>query len=138
MIVATDLEDELDMHIKSKQEVGRCLAVAALSGEYQQPVTGSGPLYDSMQIKGNLIGVFFRQAAGGLTTRNGEPLKGFAVAGTDGKFTWTKARLDGDSVLVWSEAVPHSSAVRYAWAHNPVCNLYNNDGLPCPPVRTDS
>jgi sialate O-acetylesterase len=125
------------MHIKNKQEVGRRLALAALSGEYQEPVAGSSPLYDSMQVEGNKIRVFFRHAASGLATRNGQSLQGFAVAGADGKFTWAKARVDGDGVLVWSDAVPNPSAVRYAWADNPVCNLYNNDGLPCAPFRTD-
>lgn len=137
MVVAIDLGDELDMHIKNKQEVGRRLALAALSGEYQEPVAGSSPLYDSMQVEGNKIRVFFRHAASGLATRNGQSLQGFAVAGADGKFTWAKARVDGDGVLVWSDAVPNPSAVRYAWADNPVCNLYNNDGLPCAPFRTD-
>jgi sialate O-acetylesterase len=64
-------------------------------------------------------------------------LVGFAVAGEDRKFVWAEAKIEGDSVVVWSEAVKKPVAVRYAWANNPECNLYNREGLPAGPFRTD-
>lgn len=64
-------------------------------------------------------------------------LVGFSIAGSDKKFVWAKARIDGDSVVVSSEQVAQPAAVRYAWADNPQCNLYNKEGLPASPFRTD-
>ncbi|MDZ7605000.1 MAG: hypothetical protein U5K79_05290 [Cyclobacteriaceae bacterium] len=62
----------------------------------------------------------------------------FAIAGDDKKFVWAHARIDGDQVMVWSEEVPEPKYVRYAWADNPDNpNLYNREGLPASPFRTD-
>jgi len=72
-----------------------------------------------------------------LIAKGGEPLKGFAVAGEDRKFVWADARIVDDTVVVSSEQVPEPMAVRYAWADNPVCNLFNKAGLPASPFRTD-
>jgi sialate O-acetylesterase len=65
------------------------------------------------------------------------PLKGFAVAGKDGQFVWAQAKIDGDTVVVWNDEIREPAAVRYAWANNPVCNLFNAAGLPAVPFRTD-
>jgi sialate O-acetylesterase len=62
---------------------------------------------------------------------------GFAIAGADGRFVWADAIIEGDAVVVWSAQIPEPKAVRYAWANNPVCNLYNQAGLPALPFRTD-
>jgi len=64
-------------------------------------------------------------------------LEGFAIYGENKKWEWADARIDGDTVLVWSDAVSKPVAVRYAWAQNPFCNLYNAAGLPAGPFRTD-
>ena len=65
-------------------------------------------------------------------------LKGFAIAGRNHEFHWAKAEIDGDKIIVSApEAVPYPVAARYAWANNPVCNLYNGAGLPASPFRTD-
>lgn len=70
--------------------------------------------------------------------KNGGPLKGFQIAGADQKFHWADAKIEGDKVVVWSNAVKNPVAVRYAWANNPDgANLYNNEGLPVPSFRTD-
>ena len=64
--------------------------------------------------------------------------KAFAIAGVDQKFYWAKAEIKGDKVIVWSEKVANPVAVRYAWADNPGdANLYNKEGLPASPFRTD-
>ena len=65
-------------------------------------------------------------------------LEGFAICGKDRNWVWADAKIDGDSVLVWSEKVTSPAAVRYAWADNPTCNLYNAAGLPVSPFRTDA
>ena len=74
----------------------------------------------------------------GLVARDGGPLKGFAVAGADRKYVWASAHVEGDTIVAWNESVPKPVAVRYAWAENPAgCNLYNREGLPAVPFRTD-
>jgi sialate O-acetylesterase len=64
-------------------------------------------------------------------------LEGFAICGEDHKWVWADAKIDGNDVLVWSPNVPAPVAVRYAWADNATCNLYNKDGLPAGTFRTD-
>jgi sialate O-acetylesterase len=91
-----------------------------------------------MNIEGNKIVLDFDNVGGGLIAKGGGPLKGFAIAGTDKKFVWADAEIDGDKVVVSSDEVSAPVAVRYAWADNPVCNLYNAEELPASPFRTDS
>lgn len=79
----------------------------------------------------------FENLGSALVVKDGGELKGFAVAGADRHFVWARAAIEGDAVVVWHESVPDPVAVRYAWASNPVGNLYNQDGLPTPPFRTD-
>ncbi|MBN2594485.1 MAG: hypothetical protein JXA81_13335, partial [Sedimentisphaerales bacterium] len=97
----------------------------------------SGPIYKSMKVDGNSIVLSFDHAGGGLVAKGGEELKGFAIAGKDKKFIWADARINGDTVIVSSDKVSAPAAVRYAWADNPICNLYNAKGLPASPFRTD-
>lgn len=136
MAVTIDLGDPRDIHPKNKQEVGRRLARQALSVAYGQTIMSSGPLYRSMTISGNEIHLQFYQVGGGLVARGGE-LKGFAIAGADQKFVWAKAVIVGNKIVVSSDHVPQPVAVRYAWADNPDCNLYNKEGFPASPFRTD-
>jgi sialate O-acetylesterase len=138
MAVTIDLGDANELHPRNKIDVAKRLAAWALAETYHQKVTATGPLYDSFSIKGDKIQIKFKQAgSGGLKTPNGEPLKGVAIAGVDHKFAWAEARIKGDSLIVWSKEVAHPVAVRYAWADNPVGNLYNKAGLPASPFRTD-
>ena len=98
----------------------------------------SGPVYDSMAVEGSSIRLRFKHVGGGLVAKGGDPLKQFAIAGEDKKFVWADAKIDGDTVVVSSDKVPQPVAVRYAWADNPEgCNLYNKEGLPASPFRTD-
>jgi sialate O-acetylesterase len=96
----------------------------------------SGPLYASNSIEDNKIRINFTHTCGGLRSKGGK-LKGFAIAGADKKFVWADAEIDGNNVLVWSEQVKNPRFVRYAWATNPECNLYNAADLPASPFRTD-
>jgi sialate O-acetylesterase len=137
MAVIIDIGDALDIHPKNKQDVGGRLALAALAKTYGQKVVYSGPMYRSMKREDGKIRLRFDHVEDGLVAKGGK-LTGFAVAGADHKFVWADAEIDGNSVVVSSPRVPEPVAVRYAWAANPVCNLFNGAGLPASPFRTDT
>jgi len=137
MTVAIDIGDAKDIHPKNKLDVGRRLALGALKLAYGRDIVYSGPLYASMTAEGSKVRLRFEHTGGGLVAKGGGPLKGFAVAGEDGKFVWAEATIDGNSVVVSSDAVTKPVAVRYAWADNPECNLFNAEGLPASPFCTD-
>jgi sialate O-acetylesterase len=137
MAVIIDIGDANDIHPKNKQDVGKRLALWALAKTYGKKLVYSGPIYKSMKIQGRDIILNFDQIGTGLVAQGGQSLKGFAIAGADRKFVWADARIDGQTVVVSSDKVPEPVAVRYAWANNPVCNLYNKEGLPASPFRTD-
>jgi sialate O-acetylesterase len=137
MATIIDIGEADDIHPRNKQDVGRRLALWALAETYDQDVVYSGPLYESMKIEDGKIRVRFDHVGSGLVARGGGELKGFAVAGPDRDFVWADAEIDGNTVVVCSERVENPVAVRYAWADNPVCNLYNKEGLPASPFRTD-
>ncbi|MBN2269761.1 MAG: hypothetical protein JXN61_04050, partial [Sedimentisphaerales bacterium] len=137
MAVIIDIGDAKDIHPKNKQDVGKRLALWALANTYGMKMEYSGPLYKSMKVEGNKVILGFDHVGGGLVAQGDGPLKGFAIAGEDEKFVWADAKIEGGSVVVSSEQVGAPVAVRYAWADNPVCNLYNKEGLPASPFRTD-
>jgi sialate O-acetylesterase len=137
MAVIIDIGDASNIHPKDKQDVGKRLALWALGKTYGQNVVCSGPIYRSMRVEGNRIVLQFDYVGGGLAARPSGPLKGFAIAGADRKFVWADAKIEGDTVVVSSSDVSQPVAVRYAWADNPTCNLYNKEGLPASPFRTD-
>jgi sialate O-acetylesterase len=164
MAVAMDLADVRepgDIHPKNKRDVGERLALWALAKDYgKKDLAYSGPLYKQMKIEGNKIRIAFDCVGSGLTvaTKKGfdpvvkEPqgkLKHFAIAGEDPasqgssavaskKWVWADAVIDGKTVVVSSPEVPKPVAVRYAYTMSgDDCNLYNNEGLPASPFRTD-
>ena len=135
--VIIDIGEANDIHPKNKQDVGKRLALWALVKDYGRDMVYSSPMYKSMKKDGNKIVLSFDHVGGGLVAKGGGPLKGFAIAGEDKKFVWADAKIDGDKVVVSSPDVADPVAVRYAWADNPVCNLYNKEDLPACPFRTD-
>jgi len=137
MAVIIDIGEANNIHPKNKQEVGRRLSLLARANTYGEKIVGSGPVYDSYRIEGNTFRIKFRNTDGGLRYRDGETLKGFAIAGPDHKFQWADALIDGNDVIVSCKDMVNPVAVRYAWANNPVCNLYNGADLPASPFRTD-
>lgn len=137
LAVTIDVGDPNDLHPHRKLEVGQRLAVWALGTTYKQPVEPSGPLYDAKQIEGGEVHLHFEHVGSGLETRGDTELHGFAVAGADLKFHWADARITGNTVIVSSRDVPQPVAVRYAWGDSPRCNLFNKEGLPASPFRTD-
>jgi sialate O-acetylesterase len=138
MAVTIDVGDADDIHPGNKQDVGNRLALAARHIAYGENLAYSGPLYKSMTIEGNRIRLFFDHAGEGLMSKGGDKLQGFAIAGDDRKFVWAEAVIDGKTILVSGPTVANPVAVRYAWAINPICNLYNRAGLPASPFRTDA
>lgn len=136
--VITDVGDPKDIHPTKKQPVGARLAIAARGIAYHEPIVYSGPVYRSMKVKGDKAVLNFSHVGGGLEARDGE-LKGFAICGEDKKFVWAKAEIDptGKKVIVSSPDVSKPVAVRFGWANYPVVNLWNKDGLPATPFRTD-
>lgn len=138
MAVIIDIGEADNIHPKNKQDVGKRLSLWALAKTYDEKVEYSGPLYKSMDVKGNKIVLRFNHIGGGLVAKGGDALKGFAIAGQDKRFVWADATIEGDTVVVTSEKVAEPVAVRYAWADNPVCNLFNKAGLPASPFRTDT
>jgi sialate O-acetylesterase len=139
MATAVDVGDERDIHPRNKQDVAHRLALAAAKVAYGENIVTSGPVYRSMQIDGNQIKIEFSDLGSGLLIKDKYGYaRGFEIAGADGKFVWAKARLDGDYVLVSSEVVPQPAAVRYDWSNTPDGNIFNREGLPALPFRTDS
>lgn len=138
MVVAIDIGDAEDIHPRNKLEVGKRLFLLARKLAYNEDITASGPIYRSYVTEGNRIRIRFTNTGNGLYARNGSELKGFSIAGVDKKFVWASAFIEGDEVIVSSPLVPEPIAVRYSWASNPEGNLYNREGLPASPFRTDS
>jgi sialate O-acetylesterase len=138
MAVTIDIGDAADIHPQNKQEVGRRLALNAEANTYGKKTAFSGPVYESFRIEGDKIRIFFKHSASGLKTGDGAKVKGFAIAGPDHRFHWADASVEGTEIVVCSPQTPFPVAVRYAWADNPEGNLYNGDGLPASPFRTDN
>ena len=139
MAVAIDIGKADDIHPTNKQDVGLRLALNAMATVYgKKDIVYSGPIYRAAKVEGAKVRLTFDHVGSGLVAKGGEGLKGFAIAGEDRKFVWAEATIDGNAVVVWSDKVSNPAAVRYAWANNPVCNLYNRADLPASPFRTDS
>jgi sialate O-acetylesterase len=137
LAVTIDVGDPKDLHPHRKREVGERLALWALGTTYKEKVEYSGPLFDSMKIEDNAARLHFTHIAAGLEARGDAELRGFAVAGADRKFHWAEAHIEGDAVVVSGHEVSKPVAVRYDWGDSPQGNLFNKDGLPASPFRTD-
>ncbi len=148
MAVVIDAGEADNIHPKDKQTVGKRLALQARKIAYGQDVVASGPMFKSMAVEGDKVRLTFDSVGGGLAAGvdgKADKLAGFAVAGEDQAFHWAEAVIEpstgsgrvGDAVVLHSDAVARPVAVRYAWANNPACNLYNKQGLPASPFRTD-
>lgn len=138
LAVAIDLGEWNDIHPDNKKDVGERLAISAMKLSYGEEIVHSGPLFKNAVIEQNKIIISFDHTGGGLITNDGEPPGNFAIAGADKKFVWATARIEGNTIVVSSEQVTNPLYVRYAWADNPTQpNLYNREGLPASPFRTD-
>jgi sialate O-acetylesterase len=157
--VIIDIGESADIHPRNKKDVGERLAQIALAKDYGQDIVYSGPVYKSLKVADGKAVLTFDHIGGGLVAnpvpakydvntgkketadlvRNSpnSELEGFAICGEDKQWVWADAKIDGDTVVVWSDKVAKPVAVRYGWANNPNTNLYNKAGLPASPFRTD-
>ncbi len=160
LAVAADLGDEpvSNIHPKNKQDVGRRLAMVARQLVYgEKELLVSGPEFTEMMlerknadpdpatvspdkefVKEFKTRLYFKHVGGGLVFKpgNAKP-NGFAVAGEDKNFVWADAVIEGDTVVVSAPGVVVPRYVRYGWAYNPIITLFNKEGLPAIPFRTD-
>jgi sialate O-acetylesterase len=163
MAVIVDYGNEYDIHPTPKRPVGERLALIARARDYGEKVVYSGPMYKALKVEGNKAVLSFDHTGGGLVAKelirtlerpdrktgqmrgawrvkegtSGAKLIGFTICGQDRKFHHADARIEANTVVVTSDAVPEPVAVRYGWADHPVCNLFNVEGLPASPFRTD-
>ncbi|MCX6896280.1 MAG: acetyl esterase, partial [Verrucomicrobia bacterium] len=157
--VLIDIGESEDIHPRNKKDAGERLALNALAQDFGKAIPFSGPVYDAMKVEAGKIVLTFKHTDGGLVAqpvpatylvkgqsqetaplvrnRPGSQLEGFAICGEDKQWVWADAKIEGDHVVVRSDQVAAPVAVRYAWAENPTCNLYNGAGLPAAPFRTD-
>jgi sialate O-acetylesterase len=137
--VIVDIGEGKDIHPKNKVDVGRRLARWALANEYKVKIPFHSPQFKSMEKVDGKIVLTFDHVGGGWRPFDVAEPRGFAIAGEDKKFVWAKAeiRKEDGKVVVSHPDVPNPVAVRYAWADNPVCNMFSSNGLPLTPFRTD-
>ena len=136
MAITIDIGEANNIHPHDKQDVGKRLAMWALAKVYGEKGASSGPSPAGHEVQGSTMILSFKNADEGLVAKGGD-LKGFAIAAADKKWHKAEAKIDGEHVVVSSPEVKEPVAVRYAWASNPDCNLYNGAGLPASPFRTD-
>ena len=139
MAITTDIGNPSDIHPKNKQDVGKRLAAVALNKVYGKSVEYAGPVYESMTIENGKATLHFSHAASGLLVHDRYGyVRGFEIAGADHQFHYAKAMLTGNTVTVYSDEVSQPVAVRYDWADDAGDgNLYNAEGFPAGPFRTD-
>jgi sialate O-acetylesterase len=137
LAVTIDTGDPDNIHPKDKQVVGERLALCALANEYGEKIPWVGPTFASMTHLPGALKLRFNHTEGGLVVKGDKPGE-FSVAGKDCQWHWAEARVEGDSVIVSSPAVPDPQAARYAWQANPAATLFNGIGLPAVPFRTDN
>lgn len=140
MATAIDIGEANDIHPKNKLDVGRRLGMNAMKVAYGKNVVASGPTYKSFKVEGSNAIIGFSDVGSGLVSKDKYGyVRGFQIAGEDQKFHWATARIKGSTIVVTSDKVQHPAAVRYAWEDNPgQLDLYNIEGLPAVPFRTDS
>lgn len=139
MAVTIDVGEWNDLHPLNKKTVGERLALLARNIVYgENDLECSGPIYKSMRTDGNRIITSFTHTGSGLCMHESGHFSHFSICGEDKKFVWAKAEISDNEVIVWNDDIAKPIAVRYAWADNPEgANLYNEEGLPASPFRTD-
>lgn len=148
MAVIIDIGAPHDIHPRNKQDVGRRLSLWALAKNYGKDIVYSGPLYKGMKVEGSKVRVSFDHVGSGLMVGrkdghaptvevHGAPLSHFSLQDEDGKWHWASAKIDGETVVVWSDDVAKPTNVRLGYESNPACfNLYNKEGLPASPFTS--
>lgn len=135
MAVSIDIGDQYNIHPKNKKDFGHRLALQALKVAYHQNVIADGPVYESIEIKGDTVVVQINDQSSQLMAINPKDLSGFEMAGKDGVFHEAKAFLKNHKIFVSCKKIKNPVAVRYAWTNNPCCSVFNAVGLPMAPFR---
>lgn len=150
MAVIIDIGTPGNIHPPNKQDVGKRLALWALANDYGRDIVYSGPLYKGMKKEGNKIRILFDHVGSGLMTGKKTDLQPtqpdpdaelnrFAIQDAAGNWHWAQAKIDGNTVVVWSDQVDKPTNVRFGYESNPEgINLYNKDGLPASPFTTET
>jgi Predicted peptidase len=126
-----------ELHPKTKRKLGERVAASALKLAYNKDIPADAPIYSGYKIEDNRIRIYFKNAPEGLVSKDGEPIKGFTIAGANHRFVNAQAKIDSNSVVVWNNQISIPVAVRHAWAQYPIVNLYNKAELPASSFRTD-
>ena len=134
--VTIDVGEANDIHPRNKKDVGERLWLAARKVVFEEDLIHSGPMYKSHEVHDVYVEVSFHFAESGWYNE-GVNVDGFAIAGKDSVFHWATVKLEGSTVILSSDQVQSPIAIRYAWADNPKVSLYNKEGLPVVPFRTD-
>ncbi len=149
MAITIDVGDPNNVHPADKLDVGHRLALLARRAVYGEKLVASGPLFREARVEGSGIRIQFGETGSGLTpgqapwrapgveTLPTDRLVGFFICGEDRKWVAAETAIEGETVLVSSPSIQKPVAVRYGWANSPRCNLYNKEGLPASPFRTD-
>jgi len=136
--VIIDVGEGRDIHPRNKHTVADRLARIALARDYKKDIHYMGPSYQSMSVVGSKIVLKFNNVGQGLYSFDTRAPQGFTIAGEDQKFVNATAQIiDSNTMEIWSDEIASPASVRYAWAQNPICNMYSRDGLPMTPFRTD-
>jgi len=140
MAVITDIGNPNDIHPLNKRDVGIRMALSAEKIAYNQDIVYSGPAFEKMDLVKNKAILTFKNIGSGLIAKDKYGyLKGFEVASNDGIFHFAKASIVADKVEVYHPSGLIPVMVRYGWSDSPIdANLYNKEGLPASPFRTDS
>jgi len=135
MACTVDIGDEFNIHPGNKQDVGARLYLAARQYVYKRGIVGSGPIFKSAKVNGNLVRIKFSNAKHGLVAKGGQPINCIALSNQTGKWFWADVRIDGNQLIVSSPDVKIPVGVQYAWQSNPYAPLYNSEGLPMVPFN---
>lgn len=141
MVTTVDVGEAKNLHPHNKKPIGVRLARTALNRTYgMMDIVYKGPQYRNLEVRGKEAIIYFEPGttAGGLQTDDGQPPAFFTIAGKDSVFHPAAARIDGDRIIVRSEAVKKPIAVRYAFTNYAVTHLHNGEGWPVIPFRTDN
>jgi len=138
MVINIDLGlEDGDVHFRNKEQCGKRVAIAYLGLVYGKNIAYKNPIYKSMNVEGNKIRIKFENVTGDLITNDQTAPKSFAICGADRQFDWANSKIEGNEVVIWNDQIANPLAVRYSWADNPNCNLYNTEGMPVAPFSTE-
>ena len=139
MVITTDIGNPNDIHPRNKKEVGNRLAANALNNLYDKKQICTGPTFSSFKVENEKAAITFENIGSGLITNdNSNSVYGFEIAGNDQVFYAAKAEINNGKVIVSADEVANPVAVRFGWIGDAsACNLFNKEGFPAVPFRTD-